>query len=80
MTMAKLEGPAAAPGPSDGTRNDDTMSSVAHFDGSFAATARPTETSPFPWYRRREYFLSGWLDIQIWKAAVRRQPPRVPWG
>ena len=47
------------------------VSANAEFDGSFAAAARPS-TSKFekPWYLDRGYFLKGWTDIRIWKAAV----------
>lgn len=42
------------------------------FPGSFAGTARKeTEIHIVPWYLRREYFLVGWTDACIWRAAVR---------
>lgn len=42
------------------------------FDGSFAGTLRNrSEIYSTPWYRRRDYFLSGWTDASIWRAAVR---------
>ena len=42
------------------------------FEGSFAGTARmQEEVYILPWYRRREYFLGGWTDARIWRAAVR---------
>jgi hypothetical protein len=40
--------------------------SGAKFDGSFAPAARPAARPSL-----REYFLGGWIDISIWKAAVR---------
>ena len=41
------------------------------FDGSFAGTLRNrSEVYVTPWYRRREYFFSGWTDAAIWRAAV----------
>lgn len=44
---------------------------VAKFDGSFAPNARPiAPTTDVPWYRNREYLLSGWTNEYVWKAAV----------
>ncbi|KAH6626783.1 aquaporin-like protein [Chaetomium sp. MPI-SDFR-AT-0129] len=41
------------------------------FQGSFAGTGRDTTiVSSRPWYRRREYYLSGWTDRTIWRAAL----------
>ncbi|KAH8881927.1 aquaporin-like protein [Thozetella sp. PMI_491] len=41
------------------------------FDGSFGGTARANTVLPTaPWYRRREYFASGWSNASIWRAAV----------
>jgi hypothetical protein len=41
------------------------------FQGSFAGTARDiTVVYVRPWYRRRDYYLDGWRDAVIWRAAV----------
>ncbi|KAK3897224.1 aquaporin-like protein [Staphylotrichum tortipilum] len=41
------------------------------FQGSFAGTARDiTVVYVRPWYRRREYYLDGWKDAVIWRAAL----------
>ncbi|KAK4157515.1 aquaporin-like protein [Chaetomidium leptoderma] len=41
------------------------------FEGSFAGTARDiTVLHTRPWYRRQEYYLEGWSDPVIWRAAV----------
>ncbi|SPN96496.1 related to aquaporin [Cephalotrichum gorgonifer] len=53
----------------DSPRSDVKVASVAAFSGSFAPNARPADTFKLPWYQRREYFLGGWLDPEIWKAA-----------
>lgn len=55
--------------PSDDSTID--VPQVATFEGTFAATARPKSQTPRPWYRDRAYLLEGWLDIPIWKSAVR---------
>ncbi|KAL8344126.1 hypothetical protein RB601_004581 [Gaeumannomyces tritici] len=52
--------------------------SVTAFDGSFAPLGRPTERSPLPWYSNRQYFLASWLDVSIWKAAVRSSGSQSP--
>jgi hypothetical protein len=44
--------------------------SFASFDGSFAPLVRPTLRRREPWYKDREYFLGGWSNPSIWKAAV----------
>ncbi|KAF2429798.1 aquaporin-like protein [Tothia fuscella] len=41
----------------------------AKFGGSFAPGARPEERV-LPWYCRREYFVEGWDDPAIWRAAL----------
>lgn len=43
---------------------------LAKFEGSFAASARPTTVRVKPWYADRDYFLQGWTSPAIWKAAV----------
>ena len=48
---------------------------VARFDGSFAPHARPEQARVKPWYKDRDYFLSGWTDKSIWKAAVWNSEP-----
>lgn len=68
----------AAPMPGGGGRENSTAQPIAEFDGSFAPNARPAGTGPYPWYQCREYFLGGWLDLQIWKAAVRHSPLLSP--
>jgi hypothetical protein len=51
------------------------VGSIAHrndgsFEGSFAATSRRLDTaSIIPYYRRRSYYLDGWTDGAIWRAA-----------
>ena len=66
--MAKLAD--AAPASGDPQRKNSIAQSIAEFDGSFAPNARPTDARQFPWYRSREYFLGGWINLQLWKAAV----------
>lgn len=62
--------------PSDDSTID--VPQVATFEGTFAATARPKSQTPRPWYRDRAYLLEGWLDIPIWKSAVRTPIPAYP--
>ena len=41
------------------------------FDGSFSgAVRRRSVVDCLPWSRRREYYLEGWTDPNIWRAAV----------
>ncbi|KAK7920158.1 hypothetical protein PG985_008180 [Apiospora marii] len=41
------------------------------FTGSFARNARPGIAVPIrPWYRRRSYFVDGWTEPYLWKAAI----------
>jgi hypothetical protein len=62
--------PDATPRHTEDSARIDGRMSVASFDGSFAPLVRPSGHRRVPWYRDREYFLGGWLDPSIWKAAV----------
>ncbi|KAI9147359.1 putative aquaporin TIP2-1 [Paramyrothecium foliicola] len=56
--------------PPDNSSTEDLPAgkTIAVFEGSFAPLARPPRSAK-PWYRDREYFVSGWTSKQIWKAA-----------
>jgi hypothetical protein len=41
----------------------------AKFEGSFAVGGRPKLQRQI-WFKRREYFLGGWKEPEIWKSAV----------
>lgn len=74
-TMSKSQPPASTipPQTQDGIHEKppiDKGMSVASFDGSFAPLVRPTVRRTIPWYKDREYFLGGWTNPSIWKAAV----------
>ncbi|OAQ70563.1 aquaporin-like protein [Pochonia chlamydosporia 170] len=73
--MSKSQPPASTipPQTQDGIHEKppiDKGMSVASFDGSFAPLVRPTVRRTIPWYKDREYFLGGWTNPSIWKAAV----------
>ncbi|KAK0732163.1 aquaporin-like protein [Lasiosphaeris hirsuta] len=44
---------------------------VAAFDGTFAPEARPPfQPGTRAWYRKRDYFLSGWSNPAIWRSTL----------
>jgi hypothetical protein len=73
-TDSPMPAPPSTPLPSaekSGSKMADSRDVDGAFEGSFAGTARDIAiVRPQPWYYRREYYLDGWADPIIRRAAV----------
>ena len=73
-TDIPMPAPPSAPSPlpeKSGSKMADSRDVDGAFEGSFAGTARDIAViRPQPWYYRRQYYLDGWADPVIRRAAV----------
>ncbi|KAH6841030.1 aquaporin-like protein [Chaetomium sp. MPI-CAGE-AT-0009] len=71
-TNSPMPAPSSAPPSEERSRSKmaDTQDVDGAFEGSFAGTARDIAVARSqPWYYRREYYLDGWADPVIRRAA-----------